>query len=67
MNYLNVDKGNHLYYDCSKQSDRWVCVMQEYNKEFVGEQKKKVDEETMFDSVYKIKIWAITLRELLVF
>ena len=26
MNYLNVDRGNSLYFDCSKQSDRWVVV-----------------------------------------
>lgn len=83
MNYLNVDQGNSLYFDCSKQSDRWVNVQQEYTKEVIDDTVENKDDgsklkkhaldddeeknETLFDTIYKIKIWEITLRELLVF
>jgi len=67
MNYLNLNISNSLYFDCSKQTDRWVVVQQEYNKEALSNDETIEDSETMFDPIYKIKIWNTTLRELLVF
>ena len=54
MNYLCLYKDNSLYFDCSKQKDRWVRVQQEYRQESdeAGE-----DYQTDFEQVYKIKIW----------
>ena len=68
MNYLNLNNGNSLYFDCSKQTDRWVVVQQEFTKEALSSNEADIeDSETMFDPIYRIKIWNTTLRELLVF
>ena len=60
-NYLKVDKGNYILFSCAKYSDRQVQIQQEYSKG------QKGAEETDFQQIYNIKIWEITLRELLLF
>lgn len=60
-NYLKVDKSNYLLFACAKYEDRQVQIQQEYTKTQSG------SEETDFEMIYSIKIWEITLRELLLF
>lgn len=74
-NYLKVDKSNYLLFACAKYSDRQVQIQQEYsikkaknqsNQEGEKEGEEEFDE-TEFEKIYNIKIWEITLRELLLF
>ena len=60
-NYLKVDNSNYILFACAKYSDRQVQVQQEFSKIKAG------SEETDFERIYNIKIWEITLRELLLF
>jgi len=60
-NYLKVDKGNYILFSCAKYTDRQVQIQQEFMKGGKG------SEETDFQEIYNIKIWEITLRELLLF
>jgi hypothetical protein len=60
-NYLKIDSSNYLLFACAKYSDRQVQIQQEFTKQKAG------SEETDFERIYNIKIWEITLRELLLF
>jgi len=54
-NYLKLEEDNHLLFNCSKEEKIEISILEEYTK----------DNETKFFDIYKVKIWKITLRELL--
>ena len=60
-NFLKVDKDNYLLFACAKPEKREVSVQQE----FVIPDKVNNTYETDFMKIYNIKIWTITLRELM--
>jgi len=68
MNFLKVDPSNFLLFACAKREKREVSVTQEFVKEQKEARKgEEAENEVGFDRVYNIKIWSITLRELLLF
>ena len=60
-NYLKVDPENFLLFATAKEAKREIKVQQEYEKSSTGGQ----GQETEFLDIYGIKLWQITLRELL--
>jgi hypothetical protein len=54
--YLKIESTNHLLFACQYYEDRQICLQEQYND---------LDGFTHFDDIFKIKIDAITLRELL--
>jgi hypothetical protein len=60
-NYLKSDPSNFLMFACAKYEDRQIQIQQEFTRSKAG------SEETDFERIYNIKIWEITLRELLLF
>lgn len=63
MSCLKIDDENNIRFSCQKHHKREVVVTQEYYGGDLG----KLATYTKFDSLYGIKVWAPTLRELLVF
>ena len=61
-NYLKVDHTNYIMFACAKYNDRQIQVQQEVSK-----QNQQGSDETSFTKIYNIKVWEITLRELLFF
>lgn len=59
-NYLKVDPENYLLFASAKMEKREIRVQQEYEKSSGGQ-----GQETEFLEVYGVKLWQITLRELL--
>lgn len=60
INYLKVDSENCVLFDFAGD-DKEISIQQQYrkvNKEGLGDQ-------TKFDTIFKIRIFEITLRELL--
>jgi hypothetical protein len=57
MEYLKVEKTNHLLFACQNYNNRQVCVQEQYNDS---------EGNTKFDDIYRVKVHEITLRELLV-
>ena len=55
-NFLKIEPSNHLFFACQYYDDRQICLQEQYNN---------IDRETHFDEIFKIKIFEITLRELL--
>jgi len=55
INYIKIEKTNHLLFACQFYNDRQVCLQQQYVQ----------DGQTNFDDIFKIKVHEITLRELL--
>lgn len=54
--YLKVARTNHLLFACQYYEDRQICLQEQYQDQ---------DGDTRFDDIFKIKIYEITLRELL--
>lgn len=64
-NHLKLAKSNFLLFSCAKYENRQIQIQQEHQIK-----DKTADEEyieTGFDRIYNIKIWEVTLRELLLF
>ena len=61
VNYLKVSKGNFVLFECSDE-DRVISIQQEFEKQNI-----QSGEETSYDTIYRIQIHEITLRELLLF
>jgi len=59
MLYLRNDKKNFIYFDFATE-EKTICIIQQFEK-------GKGETETQFDNIYKIRIWEITLRELIIF
>lgn len=59
-NYLKVDRKNFILFEFATDINV-ISIMQQYTTN------KNDGEETNFESVYKIRIHEITLRELLLF
>jgi len=56
INYIKIEKTNHLLFACQFYNDRQVCLQHQYVTQ---------DGQTNFDDIFKIKVHEITLRELL--
>ena len=59
FNYLCIDPNNVILFDLTNEESQ-ITVQHQYTKhnKFEGDQ-------TMFDSIYKVRVFDITLRELL--
>ena len=57
MSFLKIDPKNHLNFHCQDYNNRIISVEDEYQKQ---------DLTNYYDSIYKIKIHEVTLRELLI-
>jgi hypothetical protein len=64
MNFLKAEPCNFILFACANMEKREVQIMQEY---MTNESKSGGDNETSFDRIYNIKIWQISLRELMLF
>jgi hypothetical protein len=55
-NYLKIEPNNHLLFACQFYENRQVCIQHQY-----------LDgaNQTVFSDIYRIKVWEITLRELM--
>lgn len=62
VNYLKVDRKNFVLFKCAEE-EKVIEIQQEFEK---GDKKLEA-EETEYDYVYGIKLYDITLRELLLF
>jgi len=60
-NYLKIDPGNLIYFEFASEQ-KIITVMQQYTK-----QNSKTGEETEFETIQRVRINEITLRELLLF
>ena len=60
-NFLKIDPENYILFACQKYHERQICIQQEFLLS------KGEKEETSFQKLYNIKIWELTLRELLIF
>lgn len=65
-NHLKLAKSNFLLFSCAKYEDRQIMIQQEHQ---IKDKSSATEEyvETGFDKIYNIKIWEVTLRELLLF
>ena len=61
-NFLKIDPENSIYFQFAGQS-KTVCIQYQYTKNI--KVNGSVQKQTMYDTIYKIKIDDITLRELL--
>jgi len=60
MLYLRNDTKNFIYFDFAT-GNKTICIIQQFEKGGKGET------ETQFENIYKIRIYDITLRELIIF
>lgn len=61
-NFMKIDPNNYLLFECSQPGKRIISIQQEYTK---GDLKQ--GEEAAFWRLYNVKVYEITLRELLLF
>jgi len=61
MNFLKIDNKNFILFEFAKDK-KIINIMHQFTK-----QNSKSGDETDFEVVYRIRIHAITLRELLIF
>jgi hypothetical protein len=66
-NYMKVDPSNYLLFSCARYADRQIQIQQEFNIKKPNQGGQEDFDETDFDQIYNIKVWEITLRELLLF
>lgn len=59
--FLKLEVDNHILFECAKPGKKHLSIEQEI-RDWVGN-----EEQVRFQNLYKIKIWKITLRELLLF
>lgn len=65
VNFLKVDPGNVIYFQCSQANESTISIVQEFEKQVMVNGKKTF--QTEFATLYNIKIVKATLRELLLF
>jgi len=63
MNFLKVDDENYINFSMQNMNKRQIQIQQEF---FSGDHGNE-DGENQFQNLYSIKLWAVTLRELLIF
>ena len=63
MSFLKVDNQNFIHFAMQNMNKRQIQIQQEFYNGDVG----KEQDENNFQKLYSIKLWAVTLRELLVF
>jgi len=70
MDFLKVDPENYILFECADE-EKVISVEQEFHKGITEESLKNDEDdaatETKYDNIYSIKIYSITLRELLLF
>lgn len=54
---LKIEKSNHLYFACQYYENRQVVMQEQF---------KDNEQQTNFIDIFRIKIWEVTLRELLI-
>ena len=55
VDYLKLEDRNHIMFSCQFYNDRQIWIQEQYTQESF----------TKFNDLFRIKIWEITLRELL--
>jgi len=69
VDYLKVDPENFILFECSEE-EKIISIQQEFHKGKKNEDETDQDagsSETQYDNVLSIKLYQITLRELLLF
>jgi hypothetical protein len=67
VDFLKVDPENYILFECADE-EKIISVQQEFHKGSKdGEEADEDASETKYDNVISIKIYSITLRELLLF
>lgn len=64
LSFLKVDKINFINFKCQDYNNRIISIEQEDSHQI--EVNGKVEEEHSYREIYKVKIFEITLRELLI-
>ena len=63
MSFLKVDNVNFIHFAMQNMDKREIQIQQEFYNGDIG----KEEDENKFMKLYSIKLWAVTLRELLLF
>ena len=69
IDFLKVDPENYILFECADE-EKVISVEQEFHKGIAdngGDEEDQSALETKYDNIYSIKIYSITLRELLLF
>ena len=53
---LKIEKSNHIYFACQYYDDRQVVMQEQF---------QDTERQTNFIDIFRVKVWEITLRELL--
>jgi len=56
-NALRIEETNHIYFGCQYYDNRQVVIQEQFSDQ---------ENQTNFVDIFRIKIWEITLRELLI-
>ena len=65
LDYLKLERRNHIYFSCQFYNDRQIWVQEQYHDKVENEKGEVSNGETHFKDIYKIKLEEPTLRELL--
>lgn len=65
LDYLKLERRNHIYFSCQFYNDRQIWVQEQYHDKVENDKGEVTNGETHFKDIYKIKLEEPTLRELL--
>jgi len=66
VDFLKVDPENYILFECADE-EKVISIEQEFHKGVIDNDEEQSSSETKYDNTYSIKIYSITLRELLLF
>lgn len=66
VDYLKVDTENYILFECADE-EKVISVEQEFHKGKIDDDEDQAASETKYDNIFSIKLYTITLRELLLF
>jgi hypothetical protein len=66
VDFLKVDPENYILFECADE-EKVISVEQEFSKGKTDIEEENGSSETKYDNIYSIKLYTITLRELLLF
>lgn len=66
VDFLKVDPENYILFECADE-EKVISIEQEFHKGVIDNDEEQSSSETKYDNIYSIKIYSITLRELLLF
>jgi hypothetical protein len=66
IDFLKVDPENYILFECADE-EKVISVEQEFHKGRTDNEEDEAASETKYDNIYSIKLYTITLRELLLF